>query len=154
MTDGAYRMVRGYRLALDRAYDRDTHVWVSLRGEGRVRLGLDPLGVETTGSVAQLAVVRPGAPLARGDQFGSIEAEKFVGPLVTPVSGVLSARNDAAIADPGLLHRDPFGEGWLAEMDAPDLAFERERLVEGPDEVVAWFEEKVDAYRLKGVLAE
>ncbi len=154
MTGDTYRIVRGYRLALDRAYDRETHMWVSVQDGDRVRIGLDPLGVETTGSIAQLAVLRSPSSLRRGEQFGSLEAEKFVGPLLAPLSGVVVACNDAAIADPGLLHRDRFGEGWLAEMDARDLAAERQELVEGAEEIVAWFESKVDEYRLRGVLAE
>jgi len=149
----AWLEVQGYRLALDRAYDRDSHVWVQVLAPDRVRLGMDPLGVETSGTLAQLALVPPGTDVRRAEPLGTIEAEKFVGPLPAPLSGTVVARNEAAVADPGLVHRDPFGEGWLLELAPSDLEGELGLLVQG-EKVTAWFEAKVADYRLKGVLAE
>ncbi len=146
--------VQGYRLALDRYYERAGHLWVLVLGPGRVRLGMDPLGVETTGSLAQVALAPPGTAVRRGEPFGSVEAEKFVGPLVAPLSGTVVAGNAAAEADPWLVHRDPFGEGWLAELAPSDLAHDLPLLAHGVGEVTSWFEGAVAGYRLRGVLAE
>jgi glycine cleavage system H protein len=146
--------VQGYVLALDRGYEPDTHVWALVVAPDRVRLGMDPLGVETAGALAQLALVPLGTEVRRGEPVGSIEAEKFVGPLTAPLSGTVIAHNSEAVTDPGLVHRDPLGDGWLVELDPSDLDAERVLLVEGVDQVVPWFEHKLAEYRLKGVLAE
>jgi len=146
--------VQGYVLALDRGYDSDTHVWALVVAPDRVRLGMDPLGVETSGAVAQLALVPLGTRVRRGEPVGSIEAEKFVGPLTSPLSGTVVAHNDAAVADPGLVHRDCLGGGWLVELTPSDLDTERALMVEGVEHVQPWFEGKLAEYRLKGVLAE
>jgi len=146
--------VEGYRLAADRAYDRDSHVWAQVIGPDRVRIGMDPLGVETSGTLAQVALLAAGTALERGEPLGTIEAEKFVGPLATPLSGTVAARNDAVMSDPGLVHRDPFGEGWLIELVPADLDVELARMVRGTDEISDWFAQEVADYRLKGVLAE
>lgn len=147
------REIRGYLVRTDRAHDPDTHLWVEVRDDARVRVGLDPLGVETSGTLAQLAMVEVGTIVVRGEPFGSLEAEKFVGPLVAPVSGTVVARNDAVLADPGLVERDPYDSGWLAEIEPSALDADLGGLVAGGD-VAAWFESKVEQYRREGVLAE
>jgi len=146
--------VQGYVLPLDRGYDPETHVWALVVAPDLVRLGMDPLGVETSGALAQLALVALGTEVRRGQSVGSIEAEKFVGPITSPLSGTVVARNDDAIADPGLVHRDCLGDGWLIELTPSDLDDERSLLVEGVEQVPPWFEDKLAEYRLKGVLAE
>ena len=145
--------VAGFPVDLARAYHPDTHLWVLSLDGGRVRVGLDALGVETSGSIAALAFVEPGTDLRAGEPFGSLEAAKFVGPFLTPVSGRVAAVNEAVLADPSMVDRDPYGAGWLIDLEAapPGAA---DGLVRGAAEVSAWFAGKVEDYRLKGVLAE
>ncbi len=145
--------VAGFRVALDRAYDPAGHFWVSKTGPDSARIGMDALGVETSGTLAQLAFLPVGEPLKRGEAFGSLEAAKFVGPLTSPLSGTVTAANDAVVADPSIVERDPYGEGWLVELTLPDPG-ELGELISGADAVTAWFAAEVEDYRLKGVLAE
>lgn len=153
--------VSGFALALDRLYHPGTHLWVQRAGDGdaaggrTVRIGMDPLGIETSGTLASLSLAAPGSVLTAGRPFGQLEAAKFVGPLLSPVSGVLLAVNDAAAADPGLAERDPYGEGWLiAAAVAAGPGDGLPGLLADPGEITAWFTGKVEEYRLKGVLAE
>lgn len=145
--------VAGYPLALDRAYDAENHFWVARTDGPNLRVGMDSLGVDTSGTLAQLAFTPVGEELVRGGAFGSLEAAKFVGPLTSPLTGVVTAHNDAVISDPGLVERDPYGAGWLIEL-APSDPSEVAQLVHGAEAVVAWFVAEVEDYRLKGVLAE
>ena len=145
--------VAGFRVALDRAYDPAGHFWVSMVAPDRARVGLDALGVETSGTIAQLAFLPVGEQLKRGEAFGSLEAAKFVGPLVSPLSGTVVATNDAVVADPALVERDPYGTGWLIEVSVADTAEVRD-LISGADVVPVWFAGEVEDYRMKGVLAE
>ena len=145
--------VAGFGVALDRAYDPAGHFWVSILTPERARIGMDALGVETGGTIAQLAFLPVGENLKRGDAFGSLEAAKFVGPLTSPLSGTVTATNDAVVADPALVERDPYGAGWLVELTLADPAELRE-LVSGAAVIPVWFAAEVEDYRLKGVLAE
>jgi glycine cleavage system H protein len=155
--------VAGFGVALDRAYDGTGHFWVSVIAAspgdapgppgGRARIGMDALGVETSGTIAQLAFLPVGDHLKRGEAFGSLEAAKFVGPLTSPLSGTVSAANDAVVADPSLVERDPYGAGWLIELDLADPG-ELGGLVSGAQPIKVWFEAEVEDYRMKGVLAE
>jgi glycine cleavage system H protein len=145
--------VAGYRVRVDRAYQPHTHMWVQRVAGGRVRIGLDPLGVEINGTLAQLSLAAPGERVAAGRPFGQLEAAKFVGPLLSPVGGVVAAANADVLAAPGLVEDDPYGVGWLVEL-VPDDPADGPDLVSGADAVVSWFARRVDEYRIKGVLAE
>jgi glycine cleavage system H protein len=92
-------------------------MWVADAGEGRVRVGMDALGIETSGTLVQLSLPSPRAAVTAGRPFGQMEAAKFVGPLISPVTGIVSGVNEKAAADPGLAERDPYGAGWLIEVE-------------------------------------
>lgn len=146
--------VDGFPVALDRRYDADTHMWVRLTGPSRALIGLDPLGIETSGTLAQISFAPASTELTRGRPFGQLEAAKFVGPLDSPVSGTLLATNEAVAADPGLAERDPYGAGWLIEAELSDPAGELSRLLSDPDEIAGWFAARVADYRREGVIAQ
>jgi len=150
---GALATLEGFPVDLARGYAPATHLWVMGLPDGRLRTGLDALGVETSGTLAALEFVAVGAHVMAGTPFGSLEAAKFVGPLLAPVSGRVMAVNGAALADPSLVERDPYGAGWLIEI-APDAGADLGVLVRGEEAVAAWFVAEVEGYRLKGVLAE
>jgi len=147
------REVRGFPLALDRGYHPGSHMWVKLTGPGQVRIGMDPLALETSGTLAELSLPAAGAELTAGRPFGQLEAVKFVGPLISPVSGTVLAGNAAAAADPGLVERDPFGGGWLIEAELAG-AGELGALLSDPEEITAWYAASIEEYRLSGAIAE
>lgn len=147
--------VGGFPLALDgRCYVPETHLWVKDVGSGQLRIGLDPLGVETNGTLAQLSFVAAGVEVVAGRPFGHLEAAKFVGPLLSPVSGLVVAVNDVALTDPAVVERDPLYEGWLIEVSPSRAGDELASLLAAPDAIVAWYTAKIEEYRLKGVIAE
>jgi glycine cleavage system H protein len=146
--------VAGFLLALDRCYQPDTHMWVLLNQPGRVRIGIDALGIETSGTLAELSFAEVGTELIAGRAFGQLEAVKFVGPLISPVSGSVVATNNEVAMDPGLAERDPYGAGWLIEAELKKAGSELLGLLADRDEITAWFAAKIADYRLKGVIAE
>jgi glycine cleavage system H protein len=146
--------VDGFPLALDLLYQPDTHMWVLLTGAARARIGMDSLGIETSGTLAELSLPPVHAELAAGRPFGQLEAAKFVGPLVSPVSGMVLAVNEAVAADPGLAEREPYGAGWLVEAELTSPAEELPGLLHDPEEIIRWFTAAAADYRRKGVIAQ
>ncbi|MDN5859545.1 MAG: hypothetical protein L0H84_13080 [Pseudonocardia sp.] len=150
---GVEAEVAGYHLRLDRFYDPGTHFWVQPRPDGLLRMGLDALTADTYGALAQLLISPAGTAVDRGDPFGSIEAAKFVGPLLTPLTGRIAAVNDRALDDPELVLREPYDGGWLIDLDPSDLDGEGQALV--ADEAAhSWFRQAVDDHRRRGLVAE
>ncbi len=150
----ARRVIRGFEVDTDLLYDFDHHIWVRELGDGRVRIGMDPLGVETSGTLAHLSMVPAGTQVRRGEPFGTLEAEKYVGPLVAPLSGRVTDVNDEAVSHPVRVSSDPFGGGWMIELEPTCLDEERHLLVGGEEEVVSRFADRIAEYRREGVLAE
>jgi len=148
---GPLASVAGFTLRTDLAYDQATRTWIESRPDGLVRIGLDPVEVEASGTVAALSLVEVGAEVARGDQIGSLEAEKYVGPLKSPLAGVVESVNEQVISHPSQVDADPY-EAWLVEI-RPSGPLPQD-LVSGEQKVIELFEHQVREYRLKGVLAE
>ena len=146
--------VAGYALCHDRRYDPETHMWVQLRDASHARLGLDPLSRETSGDVVALSLEPAGTPVVRGESFGDLEAAKFVGPLISPVTGVVAACNETVLVDPGSLNTDP-ATHWLIEVELAERAvFEFEAMLHGEAEVAPWFAAEVERFRTNGAIAE
>lgn len=138
---------------VDRMFDPATHMWVQRVSPGTFRIGMDPLGIESSGTLAQLSLPESGTALVAGRAFGQLEAAKFVGPLVSPVTGRVALVNLAVVVDPGLAERDPFGDGWLIEAVVDDPDHGLAGLLSEPQEVVDWYQAKLKEYRRDGVIA-
>ena len=61
-----------------------------------------------------------GEAVTAGEDFGVVESIKAVSDLYSPVSGTVTAINDALESEPELLNEDPYGEGWLVEVELDD----------------------------------
>lgn len=137
-----------YSFPPDLHYDRATHLWV--RDDGAtLTLGLDALGLESLGDMAYVTLQAVGVPARRGQAIGTLEAAKMVGDLIAPVSGVIAARNEDVLRDPGLVNRDPYGAGWLARIAPSAWAGESAELVSGV-QISAWVVEEIKRYRSQG----
>ena len=84
--------------------------------------------------------------------FGDLEAAKFVGPLITPLSGTIVDCNESVLAQPGVLNVDP-AKHWLVALDVVDAA-ELDGMLRGESEVADWFAAEVERFRTNGAIAE
>jgi glycine cleavage system H protein len=73
-----------------------------------------------------------GQEVKQGKSVATVESSKFVGPVPAPVAGVLQRANEALAADPNIAVRDPYGEGWIAELKASNWDGEKSSLATGP----------------------
>lgn len=137
-----------YSFPPDLYYHRSTHTWVRPDGN-HVTFGLDALGLESLGDMAYIALQAVGSQVERGEAVGSVEAAKMVGDLVAPVTGTIVARNEEVLRDPGLVNRDPYGAGWLAQISPSNWTLDMAELVHGR-KVAAWVEVEVERYRSQG----
>jgi glycine cleavage system H protein len=129
-------------------YDRANHVWVRRDGE-TATIGLDALGLESLGDMAYLSLQAVGYPARRGESIGTLEAAKMVGDLIAPVGGVVTARNEDVLQDPGLINRDPYGAGWIVQLAPSDWASDSAELMHGAG-LMAWVAAEIERYRAQG----
>jgi glycine cleavage system H protein len=99
----------------------DSHEYVRPEG-GLWRLGLSAYAIDQLGDIVFVELPEPGSQLSAGHSFGSVESVKAVEDLISPISGVVEARNEAVLASPEELQNDPYGEGWLLVVTPSDPA--------------------------------
>ena len=99
----------------------DSHEYARVEGE-LTRVGLSAFAVDQLGDIVFVELPEVGAQLTTGSSFGSVESVKAVEDLLAPLSGVVTARNEAVLASPEELQNDPYGEGWLLVVRPDDPA--------------------------------
>lgn len=104
-------------------------VWARVEGH-RARLGLSDFLQQRSGDIAFVEVKPEGTFLASGDEFSTIETIKVDIALSSPVSGKLVQVNPNLRSAPEVINQDPFGEGWLCELELSDWDADRPRLLD------------------------
>jgi glycine cleavage system H protein len=141
-----------YKVNKNYYYDTDTHFWIDLNGD-QARIGMSPLVQETSGSFVAI-LFDDLNEVKRGEVFGSAEAEKHVGPLKSPISGVITETNELVIETPRLINTDPYGDGWLLKMRLINKDTEIPKLIFGNDNIMSWFKSELKKFEEKGWIAQ
>ena len=97
------------------------HEWLSRDGS-RVRIGITDYAQDSLGDVVFVQLPAVGDSFAAGDTIGEVESTKSVSDIYAPVSGSVVAVNDALADSPQLLNEDPYGEGWICELELTDAS--------------------------------
>jgi len=115
------------------------HSWLRLEGNDRGRVGITHYAQEQLKEVVFVELPEVGTEVSHMEPFGVIESVKATNDLYSPVSGEVVEVNHSLEDEPGLVNRDPYGEGWMvvvkltnpAEVDLLISAAEYQALVGG-----------------------
>ncbi|MFC7079733.1 glycine cleavage system protein GcvH [Halorussus caseinilyticus] len=102
----------------DRKYSSE-HEWVETT-DGTARVGISDFAQDELGDVVFVELPSEGDELTQDEEFGVVESIKAVSDLYAPVNGTVTAVNDALEDQPELVNDDPFGEGWMLEVELAD----------------------------------
>ena len=130
-----------FRTATDRYYNSEG-VWALAEGN-RVRIGLSDFMQQRSGDVAFAEVKPEGTVLAFGDEVAVIETIKADISLPSPVTGKVAEVNPAMDITPEVINQDPYGEGWLAVIEAEDWESDRTHLLD-PEGYFALVQEQAE----------
>jgi glycine cleavage system H protein len=98
----------------DRRYTA-SHEWVRIDGETGT-VGITDHAQKELGEIVYLELPEVGHVFDAEEEFGTVESVKAVSELFTPVSGEVVEVNKAAVAEPGIVNDDPYGDGWLIKV--------------------------------------
>jgi len=126
-----------YEFPDDRYYDKE-HVWARVDEENMVTIGMTSFGQDLAGEIVYVEVPRVGRTVDKGEAFMSMESGKWVGRIQSPVSGEIAEANEEVEWESTLVNEDPYGEGWLARIEAADLG-ELDSLMKADSEEFAAF---------------
>lgn len=97
------------------------HEWVRVT-DNVARLGITDFAQEALGDVVYVTLPEVGAAVERGAAFGEVESTKSVSDLFAPVDGPVITRNDLLEGNPELINTDPYGDGWIIEIEISDAS--------------------------------
>lgn len=98
----------------DRKYT-SSHEWLLDLGNGTYRVGLSDFAQHSLGDIVFIDLPQAGDKVAAESSLGDVESVKAVSEVLSPVSGTVSAANDAVVSAPESINSDPYG-AWLIEV--------------------------------------
>lgn len=104
----------------DRKY-LESHEWHKLDGD-TVIIGITQFAADELTDITYVQLPKIGDKLTAGDTFGEVESVKATSDLYSGVTGEVTVVNDALDADPGVINRDPHGDGWMIKVKITDPA--------------------------------
>ncbi|KLO25367.1 glycine cleavage system protein H [Mycolicibacter heraklionensis] len=92
------------------------HEWVRRTGPDTVRVGITDFAQAALGDVVFVQLPAAGTGVTAGEAFGEVESTKSVSDLYAPITASVSAVNADLDANPQLVNSEPYGAGWLLEL--------------------------------------
>lgn len=109
------------------------HEWVEVISETTIRFGITDYAQAALGDIVFATLPADGAVLVSGSSCGEVESTKSVSDIYAPVDGTVVAVNSVAETSPEILNQDPYGKGWIAEVEVGDAAAAVARLMSADD---------------------
>jgi glycine cleavage system H protein len=98
------------------------HEWVAGDGTAPVRVGITHFAQDALGDIVYVQLPEVGAEVRAGEPLGEVESTKSVSEIYAPVSGTVTARNEELAGKPELINSDPYGAGWMLQIEPADQA--------------------------------
>ena len=98
----------------------ESHEWVGADDQGNARIGISDHAQEALGDLVYVELPAVGDEISLGDPCAVVESVKAASDIYAPVSGKVVAINEDLETDPALINADPYGDGWLFELELID----------------------------------
>src|SRR5262245_48587078 len=98
----------------------EEHEWVATADGGALRVGITHFAQDALGDIVYVQLPAAGTAVVAGESLGEVESTKSVSEIYAPVSGTVISSNDRLADQPELINTDPYGAGWLVEIDPSD----------------------------------
>ncbi len=95
------------------------HEWVRVSGSSAM-VGVTDFAQQQLGDVVYVELPKEGDSFGASDEFGTLESVKAVSEIFAPLAGKVVKVNAALVESPDLINMDPYGDGWLIEIELAD----------------------------------
>jgi glycine cleavage system H protein len=107
------------------------HGWAAAQADGVAIVGIDDFARRMLGTISNVELPAPGAHITQGAPGWTLETAGERVDMAAPVDGVVVAVNQRVLREPGLVSRDPYGEGWLLKVAVPEMERSARQLIAG-----------------------
>jgi glycine cleavage system H protein len=116
------------------------HTWALSESPNFVRIGMDDFATKLTGKIEHVSLPQRGQWIRQGQKVWSIMRNGVKVDMVSPIEGSVADINEAVAADPSVLAKDPYGEGWMVTVQSPDSKTNFRNLLSGA--LARWWTEE------------
>jgi len=133
--------VKDYGMPDDLYYHKD-FCWVRKESDDLVRVGLIDFAQAQAGDITYIDLPFEGDEVNRDETCGKIQSAKWIGKMVSPVTGEVAEVNYDLESDATLINKDCYGDGWIMTVTPSDLEGDLANLVQG-SAAVEWLESEI-----------
>src|SRR3974390_2604984 len=112
-------MVAGFQVPENVRYHAG-HTWALSESRELVRVGMDDFASKLAGKIESIALPQRGRWVRQGQKTWTIFRDGKSVDMVSPIEGTVTDINEAVMRNPELARKDPYGDGWLVTVQAPD----------------------------------
>ena len=94
----------------------ESHEWIKIDGLHCV-CGISDYAQKQLSDIVFVELPETGKQVKKGDVLCVVESVKAASDIYAPVAGTITKVNDALTSSPDMLNSDPYGDGWICEMD-------------------------------------
>jgi glycine cleavage system H lipoate-binding protein len=123
-------VVAGFKVPENVSY-HPGHTWALSESRELVRIGMDDFASKLAGKIDAITLPQRGRWVRQGQKVWSIIRDGKTVDMLSPIEGTVTDVNDAVVNDPDLARRDPYGEGWMVKVQAPDARLNFRNLLSG-----------------------
>lgn len=107
------------------------HTWALSESQELVRVGMDDFASKLIGKIESISLPQRGRWVRQGQKIWTIFRDGKSVDMISPIEGTVTAINEAVAKNPELARKDPYGEGWLVTVQAPDSKINFRNLLGG-----------------------
>jgi glycine cleavage system H protein len=134
--------IEGYNLPDELYYHKD-HAWVKNEADGTVRVGMNDFYQKSAGDTTYIDLPFEGDDVEQGETCGKIQSAKWVGKIVSPVSGEITEVNEELEDDCMLINKNSYDKGWIMVVKPSNLDEDMKNLYHG-DKVEPWLKKEIE----------
>ncbi len=123
-------MVAGFQVRDNISYHAG-HTWALSESRELVRVGMDDFASKLIGKIDSISLPQRGRWVRQGQKIWTIFRDGKSVDMVSPIEGTIAEVNESVAKNPELARKDPYGEGWLVTVQAPDSKLNFRNLLGG-----------------------
>ena len=112
----------------DLLYDVENNVWMRINNQSSVTVGVTTVLAALAGRLVRANLKPYDIFVEKGHSLGTLESEKFVGPIPSPITGTILETNSRIASLPRMINDSPYDDGWIARLKPSNLNYEAGQL--------------------------
>jgi glycine cleavage system H protein len=135
-------VLEGYNFP-DELYFHREHAWVRLEADGTATIGMTDFAQKNAGELVYVDMPFEGDTLTQGETACKIQSAKWIGKLIAPLSGEVTAINEEVQAEAVLINDSPYEKAWILKLKPSKLEAEKGQLLRGAGQLLPWLKTEI-----------